>query len=1412
MKTNVVLTLAACAACLSGFATDGQMTFSSTWETAKWSEKASWRSGQIAGDGGIAILPSALKSLNQDVDNLTLSQFRLETLNPSYPLTISGKSVKLTGNAEIFLNSGGTLNLRVPFVAAEATATVRKTGPRNLDPLWAPFTGFQSVIIDGGLVKATNTTGAVVADGKIALAGGTLAWAPTGSASANGTIAALDVSGVATLSVAKGSNADATLTVGALSLADEQTPLVVRTSAANALGTTEKVFVTGLDEGLLDARFCGQDGATAGYPVCPLASSATDGLVPATGTTLVSGENVPGLAVVEVDTTISANTTVGALAVKGSATLTVASGVTLTVGDGVKPAGVWLAGASALAGAGTIAFGDAVGYIYRDTPKSPDSLTVPVAITGTKGVHFVARNVGGNGAWLTLKFPADYVVGWSGGVWLNGFKHELSGGKSVFPADFPVHVVGDKNQTEGNGCLLMQANANAYTQNLKVSGAGNGGGALYFHNAGWNSEKWTLAAGSSLTLDGDVLVGTAGNGVFYPQCQIDGEGSLSLRGMANLSATNVYTGATALKDTSTLLVSGAGTLGQGDAHLGSGSLYFSKTTSMPSLVVTNAMPDKTGTLYVQEANVSLEADAAVNSYLLTASATNEIAAALTAKAGQLDYGSMLKGVGEKAVFTFGRDAAETNVIAATLAGSLSFVKAGNNTVELFGPMTYTGATRVEGGVLRLARRDGEPQPQDVSFWIDADDADSLTWADDRVTQWRSKPGYGISFNKVTYNVGYPAGPSVGPVVSERTLAGNRHALYFQRTLTSRLYGSGEVRSREVICVAQAGDDAKNTLGGGGFFGTAGQDLGVRTSTGFSFEARSGSYYQSWKFGYVDGTRVTWTIDFTTAKLLTFGHSFDTIGGFYNSRSKFTPAIGGYNGDGVNGRNWDGDIAEMLSFNRTLADGERQWVENYLGEKWLGKTLHATLAPIPETSLDPATALAVGSSGTFDLNGHDVTVASLAGAGTIVNTSTNRATLRVTGANAFAGTVIGPVDLVAPCAGAVNARFRDGATLVVSGGTASVGSYSAGLPTDGIAFHVDATRRETMTLGENNLVTNWTTLAGSVARFVNKSTVSFWGRNAVPPTYVASGINGKPAAYFTCSDTTTYVGRSSMAANASCTVKTYAIAGRIGKDSGYLMGSNENSELGLIADNGGTDPVLRIRSVTPLHSGETIIVNGVDRTAEEANSTPSIKGASFTAVVTASDWSSVAGRRSGTYYLGGYGNPGADFYLGEAIAWNRVLTPEECRIVADYLQAKWGTSAAFETNVLAATSGIGATGDGALDLGGGDLTVGTLSAGNGGSFVNVGSLTVTDAFVFTAVNGLLSKLTVNGDLTVGSNAVAQFPNAETLDKTARNQTALEVTGEIAGELKGTEGLPKQWILNCAGKVWSIARQGMLLFLR
>ena len=118
-------------------------------------------------------------------------------------------------------------------------------------------------------------------------------------------------------------------------------------------------------------------------------------------------------------------------------------------------------------------------------------------------------------------------------------------------------------------------------------------------------------------------------------------------------------------------------------------------------------------------------------------------------------------------------------------------------------------------------------------------------------------------------------------------------------------------------------------------------------------------------------------------------------------------MGDYWGTTAHYRSYYGDIAEVLVYDRHLEDAERQAVEAYLGAKW---GIAVSPVGVATNVLPVATDVTVADGAALDLAGRVQTVASIAGAGAVTNSSLSQATLALGALDGFAGTLSGNVRL------------------------------------------------------------------------------------------------------------------------------------------------------------------------------------------------------------------------------------------------------------------------------------------------------------------------------------------------------------------------------------------------------------------
>lgn len=234
-------------------------------------------------------------------------------------------------------------------------------------------------------------------------------------------------------------------------------------------------------------------------------------------------------------------------------------------------------------------------------------------------------------------------------------------------------------------------------------------------------------------------------------------------------------------------------------------------------------------------------------------------------------------------------------------------------------------------------------------------------------------------------------------------------------------------------------------------------------------------------------------------------------------------------------------------------------------------------------------------------------------------------------------------------------------------------------------------------------------------------------------------------------------------------------------------------------------------------GALFHINGVDLTDAEVSQYQFDFTKPGLLTATSETWQSDYSSYSCSWILGcNMNSNGLEQEMAEILVYTVRLTEEQVARVEDYLMKKWGLRAgtvAVYDKTLEDGAGIAVGGNGTFDAKGEALKLATLG-GNGGTVSNYASLEVTDSFLFPVVGGEIRKLTVDGDLTIGSKAVAIVLNGETLDRSHPNQPALEVTGEVSGGTLATaEGLPRQWTWSRVGaKLWSVCKNGLLILLK
>ncbi|HRZ86291.1 MAG TPA: autotransporter-associated beta strand repeat-containing protein, partial [bacterium] len=258
--------------------------------------------------------------------------------------------------------------------------------------------------------------------------------------------------------------------------------------------------------------------------------------------------------------------------------------------------------------------------------------------------------------------------------------------------------------TLGTGRLVAGASNANTTYNGIISGASGhfekvGIGALTLTNASGYTGEMTVTAGTlvgaAATLPGAIVTNSrlmfnqTGAGTYGGR--ISGSGILEKGGGSTLmlSGSNSNTGGTVIS-AGGLVVGGAGLLGPG-AVINNGSLSFERDTFTVSSAISGS-----GTL--------TQAGGSYSSTILTGANTYTGTTTVTAGTLQVGNGGSTGSLGSgsvtnNATLLFNRS--DTYVVPNVVSGVGTLVKAGSGTMTITGAGTYSGATSVQAGTIRL---------------------------------------------------------------------------------------------------------------------------------------------------------------------------------------------------------------------------------------------------------------------------------------------------------------------------------------------------------------------------------------------------------------------------------------------------------------------------------------------------------------------------------------------------------------------------------------------------------------------------------------------------------------------------------------------------------------------------------------
>jgi len=372
---------------------------------------------------------------------------------------------------------------------------------------------------------------------------------------------------------------------------------------------------------------------------------------------------------------------------------------------------------------------------------------------------------------------------------------------------------------------------------------------------------------------------------------------------------------------------------------------------------------------------------------------------------------------------------KTVTIGAVVAGSVGLTKSGSGTLALSAANTYSGATVISQGTLKLAAATSLTVPGSV-VWLDATQAT-------------------INAGTVTMNnLGSGGGTVTGPASLAANGIGSRQAVSFNGT-SQYLKGS---------CYANTGTSMTAFIVGKSLNSTQAQSAGMMSVWGtnsvndydnagnasvFIQNGATANSIMSYRNAALSSTTGTLTNPFVADAL--FNGTNDTMylngtaATAQNSSGSFSTTsliLGARWYANTTQTYWKGNIGEVLIYNTALSATDRQSVEAYLNNKWLLGMDNSNFLPI-------GTLLSIANGSTLDLNGVNQTIASLAdsgvGGGIVTNSAASTATLTInpsSGSTTFSGAISGPISLVKSGAGT---QVLAGASSYAGGTTVNNGT-------------------------------------------------------------------------------------------------------------------------------------------------------------------------------------------------------------------------------------------------------------------------------------------------------------------------------------------------------------------------------------
>ena len=464
--------------------------------------------------------------------------------------------------------------------------------------------------------------------------------------------------------------------------------LILNPSSSTSLGLTEKVFSSGssatLVNGMAPAWIVTNNGVTKGAGPYDFVTYGVNGY---SKTAYTSTSTLPtsggGSQVIALSGNATATGNVAAYALNTEGKTVALATHTLTIGDGVDPAGLILSTGTAISN-GTLAFGSSEGVIWMS-----GSPTISAQITGSNGLTFsgsggvtisTAANVSGpltlDSGTLTLS-AANVFSGDAAGLTMSNVKSKPAAATLTLTASnafSQLNTVGNNSTINlSGGAALTLGDSNNFSSTvsaaLKETGAATTG-ALTLDGSGlfdFSGAKFTLVSGSTIVVNNSAQLRVASIGTSAPTSTdavvLNGTSQLQLAEKGGTILANPISGTGSLHLMSgTVQITGTGNTYSGGTNLETGSTLDITTANLPTV----------------NANIANAGGTVVFDQATSGTYAGVISNGLEMGTGPLLAGSLIKD-----------DSTGAN--------------SGN--VTLTQVQTYTGQTSIEAGTLTLAAVD-----------------------------------------------------------------------------------------------------------------------------------------------------------------------------------------------------------------------------------------------------------------------------------------------------------------------------------------------------------------------------------------------------------------------------------------------------------------------------------------------------------------------------------------------------------------------------------------------------------------------------------------------------------------------------------------------------------------------------------